>query len=102
MFVSVSRICHPARMGKKRGLLFALLFVALAGGVVWMLSPPAEPVYQGKPLRAWLNDLYPWSGDTNEAAFVAFREMGANAIPMLLKIIQSGDPPFFQRLILEL
>ncbi len=95
MLVAVSRICHPAGMGKKRGLLLALLFVALLGGVFWMLSRPAEPVYKGKPLSAWLNDLYPQlNEDTNQAASAAFRQMGTNAIPALLEIIQSGDPPF--------
>src|SRR2546428_3295656 len=54
MLVSVSRICHPAGMGKKRGLLLAVLFVAPLCGLVWMLSRPAEPAYQGKPLSAWL------------------------------------------------
>src|SRR5713226_10021674 len=92
MLVSISINCHPAGMGKKRGLLLAVLFVALAGGLVWVLSRPAESVYQGKPLSAWLNEINGW--DTNQAAFVAFREIGTNAIPALLKIIESGDPPF--------
>ncbi len=82
-------------MGKKRGILLAVLFVALLGVLVWMLSRPAEPAYQGKQLRAWLKDLQTgWDGDTNHAAFIAFREMGTNAIPALLKIIRSDDPPF--------
>ncbi len=82
-------------MGKKRGILLALLCLALAGGLVWMLSRPVEPAYQGKPLSAWLNDLYPQlNEDTNQAASAAFRQMGTNVIPALLKIIQSGDPPF--------
>jgi HEAT repeat protein len=85
-------------MGKKRGILLAVLFVALAGGLVWMLSRPVEPVYQGKPLSAWLKELRSWSGDTNQAAFVAFSDMGTNAIPLLLKIIASDDPPF-QRMV---
>ncbi len=101
MLVSVSRICHPACMGKKRGILLAALFVALLGGVVWMLSPPAEPLCQGKPLSAWLNEYKGHPGLTNQAAFVAFRELGTNAIPALLKIIESGDSPF-QRMMSEL
>src|SRR5713101_1991795 len=103
MLAHVSRPCHPARMGKKRGILLAVLFVALLGGLVWTLSRPAEPAYQGKPLSAWLNeiDVNVYPGDTNQAAFVAFSEMGTNAIPALLKIIESDDPPV-QRLILEL
>src|SRR5260370_39597349 len=54
MLVSVWRACYSAGMGTKRGFLIAILVVALLGGLVWMLSRPAEPAYQGKPLSAWL------------------------------------------------
>src|SRR5260370_5351736 len=102
MLAHVSRPCHPAGMGKKRGILLALLIVALMGGFLWMLSRPTEPTYQGKSTRAWLKDFYyGWDGDTNRAAFVAFREMGTNAVPALLKTLQSDDPPF-QRMTSEL
>ena len=101
MLVSVSCACHPAGMRKKRGILLAVLFVALLGGLVWLLSPPAEPVYEGRPLSAWLKDLHGWGGDTNHPAFIAFREMGTDAIPALLSIIQSDDSPL-QRMILKL
>jgi len=88
-------------MGKKRGLLLAVLFVALLGGLVWVLSRPTEPIYQGKPLGAWLNEFNGVPEDTNQAAFVAFSQMGSNAIPALLRIIQSDDSPL-QRMILKL
>src|SRR5579859_6279820 len=88
-------------MRKKRCLL---LFILVAGALVlllWMVHPPREPVYQERPLSSWLADLEDWDGDTNNAAYVAFREMGTNAIPALLDIIQSGGPPI-QRTILKL
>ena len=89
-------------MGKNRGILLAVLFVALLGGLVWMLSRPVEPFYQGKPLSTWLEEInvHGWPGDTNQPAYVAFRAMGTNAIPVLLKIIQSYDSPF-DRMVLE-
>jgi HEAT repeat protein len=87
-------------MGKKRGILLAVLLVALAGGVVWMLFRPAEPAYQGKSVSAWLNEFNGVPVDTTQAAFVAFREMGTNAIPALLRVVQSYDSPF-NRMILE-
>src|SRR5712664_3913188 len=93
MLVSVSPACHASDMGKKRGILLAVLFVALAGGFVWVLSRPAEPVCQGKPLSAWLNEYNYLPGDTNQAAFAAVSELGTNAIPALLKIIESDDSP---------
>src|SRR6266702_4809919 len=90
-------------MGKKRGILLAVLFVALAAGLVWMLSRPTEPAYQGKPLSAWLNGVSADGAplDSNDPAYAAFRQMGTNAIPALLKIIETDDTPF-HRLILEL
>src|SRR5216684_1668272 len=101
MLAAVSRISHPAGMGKKRGTVLAVLFVALAGGLVWMLSRLTEPAYQGKPLRLWLNEFNGFPPDTNEAVVLAFRAMGTNAIPALLRIIQSREPPF-ERLISKL
>ena len=47
----------------------ALLAAALAG--VWVLRLP-EPVYQGIPLSAWVEDL----GDNPYAAGKALREIG--------------------------
>ncbi len=41
-------------MGKKRGIQLAVLVVALLGGLVWLVLRPREPVYQGQPLSAWL------------------------------------------------
>src|SRR5260370_31341254 len=101
MLAAVSPTCHPAGMGKKRGILLTVLFVALLGGLVWVLSRPAEPAYHGKPLSAWLKDFNGVPEDTNQAAYVAFRELGTNAIPALLKTLQSRDRPF-QKLILAL
>jgi HEAT repeat protein len=43
-------------------------------------------------MSAWLSDLQQWNGDTNDPAFVAFREMGSNAVPALVQILQSGGP----------
>jgi len=87
--------CVPScGVGKKRDILLAFLFVAFLGGLVWMLSRPTEPVCHGKPLSAWLKELYGWTGDTNQAAFVAFREMGTKAsaaVPMLLEALSDND-----------
>ncbi|HEV7924290.1 MAG TPA: HEAT repeat domain-containing protein [Verrucomicrobiae bacterium] len=54
----------------------------------------SEPVYQGKPLSSWLKDMENWNGNTNDAAFMAFRDMGSNAIPPLLRVLQSGGGRF--------
>src|SRR5260370_33389603 len=101
MLASVFLACHPAGMGKKRGILLAVLFGVLVDGLVWVLSRPAEPVYQRKPLSTWINEYNGRPGDTNQAALLAIREMGTSAIPALLKIIESDQRPF-QRMMVAL
>src|SRR5437588_7191699 len=88
-------------MGSKRSMLLIAVIAIALGAVIWRLLLPREPMYQNKPLSAWLKDLENWDGDTNNAAFVAFHEMGTNSVPALLNVIQSGGPRF-QRMMLEL
>jgi hypothetical protein len=76
-------------VGWKRVLLVTLSLCVLATAV-WQLRRTADPVYQGKTLTAWLRDLEQWDGDTNDAAFVAFRDMRTNAIPILLETLETG------------
>jgi HEAT repeat protein len=86
---------------KKRGLIAVGVFVVAVVVFVWRSRTPVEPVYQGRAMTYWLKDLEQWNGDTNESAFIAFREMGSNAIPGLLRILQSGGPRW-QRAIMRL
>jgi hypothetical protein len=86
-------------MGKKQGVLLLIILAGAFGVTAWLLLPPREPAYQGKPLSAWLKDLEEnWVGDKNDAACLAFRAMGTNAIPALLSVIQSEASPM-QKLI---
>src|SRR5579863_7150233 len=76
----------------------ALLFVILAGGLVWLLarSVPPDPVYGGKRLSVWLQTYDPssphargsreWS-ETDEAV----RHIGTNAVPRLLDWLRQSD-----------
>jgi hypothetical protein len=68
------------------GLVLAVVGV-LAWAVLWPGEAP-EPMYQGKPLSFWLEKASTLD-DTNEEATVAFRSMGTNALPILLKLMQS-------------
>jgi hypothetical protein len=72
------------------------LIVAILGVIAWLaLREPPEPTYQGKPLSAWLEG-YVSSGriryverdsDTDEA----IRQIGANAIPVVLRMLRESD-----------
>jgi HEAT repeat protein len=90
--------------------LIALALVAI-GIVLWLLleRTPAEPVYQGKELHTWLNDLITgpilqgdYAGPTHDAAADAIRHMGTNALPALLADLHTKDSGFKQELIEKL
>jgi len=77
---------------KRRRLGWAALFLAILCALAWQLSRTREPVYQGKPLSAWLR-YYALGADPREAlkANQAVREIGTNAIPTLLRMLQRKD-----------
>jgi hypothetical protein len=79
-------------MTKKRATLLAILLLGIVAILFWVTRSPNEPTYQHRSLHSWLKDLKNWDGDTNAAAYMAFREMGTNAIPGLLHVIESGGP----------
>ena len=79
----------------KRRILFTLLSIVAVGALVWLILPAgeSEPVYQGKPLREWLA-LYRFHIDGlfgNDQADEAIRQIGTNAIPTLLEMLQEHD-----------
>ena len=74
----------------------ALLIVFGIGTVALLLTAllrPNEPVYQGKRLSEWLEQLarvpYPERG--SETATKAIRELGTNAVPCLVRVLQDRD-----------
>ena len=83
-------------MRTKRRLLFAALFLAAIGGIVWLVAvprEPPEPMYQGKPLTFWLGRGYfhPANFADQQAATAAVRQAGTNAIPTLLRLMRARD-----------
>jgi hypothetical protein len=85
---------------KKQKVLLAGLLVAVLAVLAWLVQIRSEPAYQGKRLSYWLKDLENWDGNTNGAAFMAFRDMGPKAIPPLLSVLQSGNGPI-RRMLME-
>jgi hypothetical protein len=84
-----------AMKARRRSLLIALsVFLLLAA--VWFGWSPREPVYEGRALSEWLDDLYiDFSGaspnpseDDRACAKNAIREMGEDAIPMMVKMLK--------------
>src|ERR1700722_1783893 len=68
--------------------LSALLLVIFLAILVSISSPGNMPSYQGKTARQWLNEVF----TTNQtAALNAFREMGSNALPILVQAMRKKD-----------
>jgi HEAT repeat protein len=87
-------------MGKKQCMMLTGLFVAVLTGFVWLnlFQNQSEPVYQGKPLGFWLKGYSGYTSITNgpssEQADEAVRQIGTNAIPLLLRMLRAKDSSF--------
>ena len=91
-------------MRKTRGAAIAVFVVATLGALFWMLLGPGErePVYQGKTLTYWLSDFWPGRNPTYEKMEqdnLAVRQIGTNAIPMLLQWISANDGPLKRKMV---
>ena len=96
-------------------IVLGMLLVAALGWAAWQALPqgPPEPVYDGKPLSAWLKALVlernPSTASIPTASFgpvskgelnaeMALSEAGTNAIPTLLRMLRARDWPMEARL----
>jgi HEAT repeat protein len=79
-------------------IVLLLLLGVLSINIARRLAPAREPVHDGKRLRAWLEDLNSTSLYTQETAQAAIRELGTNAVPALVQMLQSSDSLFKLRL----
>jgi len=69
-----------------RGRLILVLAVALFTGGLFLLSRNREPSYGGKSLTEWLQIYAEWNSATatSTQAVEAVRQIGTNALPLLL------------------
>lgn len=84
-------------MNVRRILLAVAATIVIAGVCVCALRP-REPVYQGKRLSGWLNEMeelqsFPSIGRAQRwgRAEEAVRQMGTNAMPQLLQMLRVKD-----------
>ena len=90
-------------MKTQTGAITALVLAAL-GTILWIVLSPREhePVYQGKTLTYWLSDFWPGRSPTPEKLEqdkLAVRQIGTNAIPILLQWISAKDGPLKQKMV---
>jgi hypothetical protein len=89
---------------RKLRLALAILLLAAIGGLTWLvISKQSEPLYQGKHLSAWLDELYSpnrfATGNDNSKLEEAVRQIGTNGIPTLLRMLRAHDSKFKHKLI---
>jgi hypothetical protein len=66
---------------------FLVVLVAIAGFTAWELShgnKAPDPIFQGKRLSQWLDDVNPHTQKLSPSAVFALQQLGTNAVPRLL------------------
>jgi hypothetical protein len=98
-------------MGHKSRILLLALLIAVIGVIAWEMRRPAEPIYNGKPLRYWLEAFGQAIGSsgggtrggpappTQSEAYQAIHHIGSNGIPTLLRMLQTPNPSISDRLV---
>ena len=69
--------------------LIAVIATFSIGGALW-ITVPTEPEYAGLRLSEWLDQL-DRGGKSQGDATTAIRQIGTNALPRLLKLLQAQD-----------
>jgi hypothetical protein len=78
-------------MRKRVQIALAVLLVAVAGVLAWLVLREPEPIYQGKRLSFWLYQYERGGEEERNRAQTAIRKIGTNAIPTLLNMLVKRD-----------
>lgn len=74
-------------------------FVVALGIALFFALRPREPVYNGRPLSAWLNDLVMGTdGSQRDMAVDAIRHIGPPAVPHLVQLMRARESKFERKL----
>ena len=86
---------------KKKLLILAVALgavIGVAAVMIYCVTDPAEPIYEGRPLSYWLiKGFIPGEGnyDTDhQKAQAAMAHYGTNAVPTLLRMLRANDSAF--------
>jgi hypothetical protein len=81
----------------KRVLAVSLLLImSLSVLTIWWALLPNEPVYKGKYLTQWLEQVSLRGSDSNDEVTEAIRRMGPAAVPYLVREISATDPVWWR------
>ena len=92
-------------MPKRIYIALACLFIIVAGFLLWEGLHEREPTYKGLPLSEWLAppvytgslkymDLHARTDEADKAV----RQIGSNAVPVLIRMLRAKDSAFADRL----
>jgi hypothetical protein len=87
---------------KRVRIILVLLFLAIVAVIWWQVSKGQEPVYKGRTVDSWLNDI------TNNPSGVipgnrgpdyceALGHMGPKAVPYIFHKLSKNDSPFINK-----
>ena len=98
--------CHTPEVRKRRILLLFLGCAILATALSLALTQEQQPTARGHPLSYWVERDYGWSYHLTtpaerEEATLAIRELGTNALPLLLKWMEY-EPSRWKLTVLEI
>jgi hypothetical protein len=71
----------------KRNILIVALLFAIAGGLMWVALQSSEPVYRGKSISRWINDV----GVFANPPAPALPLLDSNAVPFLVEALHRQD-----------
>lgn len=89
-------------MRKPVQISVAALIVVIAGVMAWKTFRPREPVYEGRPISQW-TEIYTsgfFTITSHTMAEHAIKQAGTNAIPTLLRMLQTRDSVLTRELIM--
>ncbi len=72
---------------RKRNILIVLLLVTFLGGLAWIALQSGEPVYRGKPISRWINEV----GVFASPPAPALPLLDSNAVPFLVEALNRQD-----------
>ena len=96
-FSSTLESGNPSASKKRLGIGLAIVLMVLItviAGLLWQMKRPAESpglMYQGKPLSAWLDEVWYRDAGVDPEAEKAVQHIGTPAIPYLLTLATTKD-----------
>ena len=103
-------------MNARFRIVLTVLLLGVSGGITWQVLRQSEPVCQGRPASAWLEEYACYAGSWGGSHFglsrelveqwyiegqhaaAVIRQMGTNVVPILLRMAAARDSALKERL----